>query len=161
MTASLKPEVLLTKDETKKEVARLAKEINSDYQGKQPLLLGVLKGPFIFMADLVRLPGIPVETDFCSLSSYGSTRVTSGMIKIVQGLRYPIKVRDVSVIDDIVDTGLSVGYFLDYLRKRKHSSLRLCTLFDEPSRKKTPVHIDYRGFTIPDRFVVGYSLDYN
>jgi hypoxanthine phosphoribosyltransferase len=161
MIAPLKPEVLLTNDEIKKEVARLAKEINSDYQGKQPLLLGILKGPFIFMADLVHLLGIPVETDFCSLSSYGSTRVTSGMIKIVQGLRYPIKGRDVSVIEDIVDTGLSVGYFLDYLRKRKHSSLRLCAWFDEPSRKKTPVHIDYRGFTIPDRFVMGYSLDYN
>ena len=161
MTAPLKPEGFLTNDEIKKEVSRLAKEINSDYQGKQPLPLGVLKGPFIFMADLVRLPGIPVETDFVSLSKYGSPRVTSGMIKIGQGLRYPSKGRDVWVIEDIVDTGLDVGCFLDYLHKRKHSSQRLCALFDEPSRTKTPVHIDYRGFTIPDRFVMGYGLDYN
>lgn len=161
MTAPLKPEILLTKEEINKEVARLAQEISRDYQGKRPLLLGILKGSFVFMADLIRLLKIPVEMDFVSLSSYGSARVTSGEIKVVQGLRTPVKGRDVLVIEDIVDTGLTIGYFLDYLAKRKPSSLRLCALFDKPSRRKITVPIDYRGFTIPDRFVVGYGLDYD
>lgn len=161
MTAPLKPEILITKEEIEKEVARLAQEISRDYQGKHPLLLGILKGSFIFMADLIRLLDIPVELDFVNLSSYGSARVTSGEIKVVQGLRCPVKGRDVLVIEDIVDTGLTVGYFLNYLKKRKPSSLKLCALFDKPSRRKISVPIDYRGFTIPNRFVVGYGLDYN
>jgi len=161
MTAPLKPEILITKEEIAKEVARLAQEISRDYQGKHPLLLGILKGSFIFMADLIRLLDILAEVDFVSLSSYGSARVTSGEIKVVQGLRCPVKGRDVLVIEDIVDTGLTVGYFLDYLKKRKPSSLKLCALFDKPSRRRISVPIDYRGFTIPNRFVVGYGLDYN
>ena len=161
MTESLKLEILITKEEIKKEVARLAQEISRDYRGKRPLLLGILKGSFIFMADLIRLLDIPVELDFVNLSSYGSARVTSGEIKVVQGLRCPVKGRDVLVIEDIVDTGLTVGYFLNYLKKRKPSSLKLCALFDKPSRRKISVPIDYRGFTIPNRFVVGYGLDYN
>lgn len=161
MTAPLKPEILITKEEIEKEVARLAQEISRDYQGKHPLLLGILKGSFIFMADLIRFLDIPAEVDFVSLSSYGSARVTSGEIKVVQGLRCPVKGRDVLVIEDIVDTGLTVGYFLDYLKKRKPSSLKLCALFDKPSRRRVSVPIDYRGFTIPNRFVVGYGLDYN
>lgn len=161
MTAPLKPEILITKEEIEKEVARLAQEISRDYQGKHPLLLGILKGSFIFMADLIRLLDIPVELDFVNLSSYGSARVTSGEIKVVQGLRCPVKGRDVLVIEDIVDTGLTVGYFLNYLKKRKPSSLKLCALFDKPSRRKISVPIDYRGFTIPNRFMVGYGLDYN
>ena len=161
MTAPLKPEILITKEEIEKEVARLAQEISRDYQGKHPLLLGILKGSFIFMADLIRLLDIPAEVDFVSLSSYGSARVTSGEIKVVQGLRCPVKGRDVLVIEDIVDTGLTVGYFLDYLKKRKPSSLKLTALFDKPSRRRVSVPIDYRGFTIPNRFVVGYGLDYN
>ena len=161
MTESLKLEILITKEEIEKEVARLAQDISRDYQGKRPLLLGILKGSFIFMADLIRLLDIPVELDFVNLSSYGSARVTSGEIKVVQGLRSPVKGRDVLVIEDIVDTGLTVGYFLNYLKKRKPSSLKLCALFDKPSRRKISVPIDYRGFTIPNRFVVGYGLDYN
>jgi hypoxanthine phosphoribosyltransferase len=113
------------------------------------------------MADLIRLLEIPVEIDFVSLSSYGSARVTSGQIKVVQGLRSSVKGRDVLVIEDIVDTGLTVGYFMDYLHKRSPSSLKLCALFDKPSRRKFPVSIDYLGFTLPDRFVVGYGLDYD
>ena len=161
MTARLKLEILITKEEIEKEVARLAQEISRDYQGKHPLLLGILKGSFIFMADLIRLLDIPVELEFVDLSSYGSARVTSGEIKVVQGLRCPVKGRDVLVIEDIVDTGLTAGYFLDYLKKRKSSSLKLCALLDKPSRRKISVPIDYRGFTIPNIFVVGYGLDYN
>lgn len=161
MAAPRQPELLLAREEIGKEVNRLAQEISRDYQGKHPLLLGILKGSFVFMADLIRLLEIPVAVDFVSLSSYGSARVSSGEIKVVQGLRSPVKGRDVLVIEDIVDTGLTVGYFLDYLKKRKPSSVKLCALFDKPSRRKIPVPIDYRGFTIPNRFVVGYGLDYN
>jgi len=161
VSAPPKPEILLTKEEIEKQVARLAQEISRDYQGKYPLLLGILKGSFVFMADIIRLLEIPVEIDFVRLSSYGSSRVTSAKIKVVQGLHTPVKGRDVLVIEDIVDTGLTVGYFLDYLRKKRASSLKLCTLFNKPSRRIIPIPIDYLGLTIPNRFVVGYGLDYN
>jgi hypoxanthine phosphoribosyltransferase len=161
MNAPLISEILLTKEEIEKQVARLAQEISRDYQGKYPLLLGILKGSFVFMADIIRLLEIPVEIDFVRLSSYGSARVSSTKIKVVQGLRTPVKGRDVLVIDDIVDTGLTVGYLLDYLRKKRVSSLKLCALLDKPSRRIIPVPIDYLGLTIPNRFVAGYGLDYN
>lgn len=161
MTAPEQLKVLLTEEEIRRGVKRLAQEINRDYQQKHPLLLGILKGSFVFMADLVRLLEIPVEIEFVRLSSYGSAKVTSGEIKVVHGLRSKIKGRDVLVIEDIVDAGITVSYFLDYLRHKKPSSLKLCTLFDKPSRRKVSVAIDYLGFTIPNKFVVGYGLDYD
>ncbi len=161
MTTPQQPKVLFTKEEIGEGVARLAQEISTDYQGRCPLLLGILKGSFVFMADLIRLLQIPVEIDFVSLSSYGSAKVTSGKVKVVQGLRYPVKGRDVLVIEDIIDTGLTLSFFMDYLRKKKLSSLKLCALFDKPSRRETPIDIDYLGFTVPDKFLVGYGLDYN
>ncbi len=161
MTAPEQLKVLLTEEEIRRGVKRLAREIDRDYRGKHPLLLGILKGSFVFMADLIRLLQTPVEIEFVRLSRYGSTKVTSGEVKVVHGLRSRIKGRDVLVIEDIVDAGITVGYFLDYLRRKKPSSLKLCTLFDKPSRRKVPVPIDYLGFTIPDKFVVGYGLDYD
>ncbi len=161
MTAAQQPKVLYTKEEIAKGVARLAQQISTDYQGKCPLLLGILKGSFVFMADLIRLLKIPVELDFIGLSSYGSANVTSGKVKVVQRLRFPIKGRDVLVIEDIIDTGLTLRFFMDYLRKKKPLSLKLCVLFDKPSRRETPIDIAYIGFTVPDKFLVGYGLDYN
>jgi len=161
LTAPKHLTVLFTKEEISREVKRLAQEINLDYQGKRPLLLGILKGCFVFMADLIRLLEIPVEIDFATLSSYGSAKATSGEVKVVQGLRSQVKGRDILVIEDIVDTGITVGYFIDYLRRKKPASLKLCALFDKPSRRKVPVPIDYLGFTVPDRFVVGYGLDFD
>lgn len=161
MTTPQQPKVLFTKEEIGEGVARLAQEISTDYQGRCPLLLGILKGSFVFMADLIRLLQIPVELDFVGLSSYGSAKVTSGKVKVVHGLRFPIKGRDVLVIEDIIDTGLTLSFFMDYLRKKKPSSLKLCALFDKPSRRETPIDIDYLGFTVPDKFLVGYGLDYN
>lgn len=161
MTIPLKPEILITKDEIHREVFRLAQEISIDYHGKNPLLLGVLKGSFVFMADLVRLLEFPVEIEFVSLSSYGSAKVSSGKIKVVKGLRSPLEGRDVLVVEDIVDTGLSTSHLLGYLHKRKPASVKLCALLDKPARRKTTVHIDYLGITIPDRFVVGYGLDFD
>nr|MBC8511976.1 hypoxanthine phosphoribosyltransferase [Dehalococcoidia bacterium] len=136
-------------------------EIKQDYQGKQPLLIGVLKGSFVFMADLIRQLELPVEVDFVKLSSYGAGKETSGKVKVVQGLKTPINSRDVLVVEDIVDTGLTLSFLLDYLRKKKPASLRLCALTDKPSRRQVPVTINYLGFTVPDKFIVGYGIDWN
>jgi hypoxanthine phosphoribosyltransferase len=155
------PKVLISQDEIRQAVARLASEIRRDYQGNQPLLIGILKGSFVFMADLIREIGLPVEVDFVKLSSYGSGTETSGKVKVVQGLKTKIKGRDVLIVEDIVDTGLTVSFLLDYLRKKKPASLKLCTLTDKPSRHKAPVAIDYLGFTVPDKFIVGYGIDWN
>ena len=155
------PTVLLTQDEIKKAVARLAAEIKQDYQGKQPLLIGILKGSFVFMADLIRQLELPVEVDFVKLSSYGAGKQTSGKVKVVQGLKTPVKGRDVLLVEDIVDTGLTISFLLDYLRKKKPASLGLCALTDKPSRRQVPVTIDYLGFTVPDKFIIGYGIDWN
>jgi hypoxanthine phosphoribosyltransferase len=153
--------ILISRDEISKAVDRLASEINRDYPGKQPLLIGVLKGAFVFMADLIRQLDLPLELEFVRLSSYGAARESSGRVRVIQGLKTPIKGRDVLVIEDIVDTGISISFLLDYLRKKKPASLKLCVLTDKPSRRRVPVSIDYLGFTVPDKFVVGYGLDFD
>jgi hypoxanthine phosphoribosyltransferase len=140
-------------------VSRLAEEITSDYQDKRPVLIGILKGVFVFMADLVRQLDFPLEVEFVRLSSYGSGRETSGTVDVVQGLSCPIKARHVLVVEDIVDTGITVAFLMDYLEKQKPASRRLCALADKPSRRRVPVNIDYLGFTVPDKFLVGYGLD--
>ena len=158
---SSQPKILLTRAEINEAVARLAAEVRRDYRGKQPLCIGILKGSFVFMADFIRQLELPVEVDFVRLSSYGAGRQTSGNITVVQGLKTKIKGRDVLVLEDIVDTGLTVAFLLDYLRKKKPASLRLCALTDKPSRRQVPVTIDYLGFTVPDKFIVGYGIDWN
>ena len=161
MSSQPKLRILFTSEEIAAKVKTLAGEIRRDYQDKHPLLIGVLKGSFMFMADLIRLLEFPLEVEFIRLSSYGGGRDSSGKVRVVQGLRSPIKGRDVLVIEDIVDTGLTTGFLLDYLRKKKPASLKLCTLTDKPSRRKTPVAIDYLGFTVPNKFLVGYGLDWD
>jgi hypoxanthine phosphoribosyltransferase len=158
---SPQPKVLITQDKIRQAVAKLAGEIRRDYQGKQPLLIGILKGSFVFMADLIRELGLPIEVDFVKLSSYGSGKKTSGKVKIVQGLKMSIKGRDVLVVEDIVDTGLTASFLMDHLRKKKPASLRLCALIDKPARHEVPLTIDYLGFTVPDKFIVGYGIDWN
>lgn len=155
------PKILITSDEIRNAVARLAGEIKRDYEGKQPLLVGVLKGSFVFMADLIRQLDLPLEVELITLSSYGAAREASGKVGVVQGLRAAIKGRDVLVIEDIVDTGNTISFLLDYLRKEKPASLKLCSLTDKPSRRRVPVSIDYLGFALPDKFIVGYGLDWN
>lgn len=152
-------EVLITEEEVGRLVKRLAREISEDFRDKYPLLLGILKGSFVFMADLVRLIEIPVEVDFIRLSSYGSAKVSSGKVRVVHGLNSEVKGRDVVIIDDIVDTGLATSFVIGYLRRRKPASVRVCALLDKPTRRKVDVPIDYLGVKIPDRFVVGYGLD--
>jgi len=160
MNPQTKLRVLFSRDEIEATVKRLADEISKDYEGKSPLLIGILKGSFMFMADLIRHLDFPLEVEFIGLSSYGRGRETSGRVRVVQGLRSSVKGRDVLVIEDIVDTGLTIAFLLDYLRKKKPASLKLCALTDKPSRRKVPVTIDYLGFTVPDKFLVGYGLDW-
>jgi hypoxanthine phosphoribosyltransferase len=140
-------------------VKRLASEITRDYHDKNPLLIGILKGSFMFLADLVRQLDFPLELEFVRLSSYGRGRQTSGKVKVVQGLRSAVRGRHVLVVEDIIDTGITVAFLLDYLKSKKPVSTRLCTLTDKPSRRRVPVTIDYTGFTVPDKFLVGYGLD--
>ena len=151
--------ILISRDEIAKAVDRLACEIKRDYQGKQPLLIGILKGSFVFMADLIRQLDLPLELDFVKLSSYGTARESSGKVRVVQGLQTLIKGRDVLVVEDIVDTGITTSFLLDYLKKKKPASLKLCALTDKPSRRRVPVSIDYLGFPVPDKFIVGYGID--
>jgi hypoxanthine phosphoribosyltransferase len=151
--------ILISRDEIAKAVDRLACEIKRDYQGKQPLLIGILKGSFVFMADLIRQLDLPLELEFIKLSSYGSAKESSGKVRVVQGLQTHIKGRDVLVVEDIVDTGITTSFLLDYLRKKKPGSLKLCALTDKPARRRVPVPIDYLGFTVPDKFIVGYGID--
>ncbi|GAH93669.1 unnamed protein product [marine sediment metagenome] len=153
--------ILITREEIGKAVTRLASEIRRDYQGKRPLLIGVLKGSFVFMADLIRQLDLPLEVDFIKLSSYGAAKETSGKVRVVQPLKTAIKGRDVLVIEDIVDTGITISFLLDYLRKKKPASLKFCSLTDKPSRRQVPISIDYLGFTVPNKFIVGYGLDFN
>lgn len=159
MNSQPKLGVLLTRQEIAAKVSQLAAEINKDYHDKHPLLLGILKGSFMFLADIVRQLDFPVEIDFIRLSSYGKSSQTSGKVRVVHGLCSPIENRDVLVIEDILDTGLTTAFLLDYLKKKRPASLKLCVLTDKPSRRLVPVPIDYLGFTVPDKFLVGYGLD--
>ncbi|MDP3880349.1 MAG: hypoxanthine phosphoribosyltransferase [Dehalococcoidia bacterium] len=161
MNARPGPRVLFSRQEIAATVGKLAVELRNDYQNKNPLLIGVLKGSFVFMADLVRQLDFPVEVDFIRLSSYGGGKETSGKIKVLQSLRSRVKDREVLVIEDIVDSGLTIAFLLDFLRKKKPVSVRLCALMDKPSRRQAPVAIDYLGFTVPDKFLVGYGLDWD
>ena len=151
--------VLFSQAEIESAVTRLAAEITAEYRDKNPLLIGVLKGCFIFMSDLVRMLDFPLEVDFIRLSSYGSGTKSSGKVKVVQGLKLEIKDRHVLVIEDIIDTGITAAFLLDYLKKKNPASVRFCVLTDKPSRRKVPVAINYLGLTVPDKFIVGYGLD--
>jgi hypoxanthine phosphoribosyltransferase len=148
---------LYPRSEIEAVVRRLASDVSGYYHEKNPLLIGILKGSFIF----VRMLDFPLEVDFIRLASYGQSRQTSGRVEVVQGLLAQVTGRHVLVIEDIIDSGVTTTFLLDYLKKREPSSLRLCALMDKPSRRRVPVHIDYPGFTVPDKFLVGYGLDYD
>ena len=152
-------EVLFTQKEIESAVVRLAADITRDYKGKKPLVMGILKGSFIFLADLVRRLDFPVELDFVTLSSYKEKTTSSGEISMDRRFTTDLKGRHVLVVEDIVDTGLTLHFLLDHLREEQAASVRLCALLDKPSKRQMPVQIDYLGFTVPDRFIVGYGLD--
>jgi hypoxanthine phosphoribosyltransferase len=159
MSSQDKLQVLVSRAELSSTVDKLAAAITRDYRDKNPLLLGILKGVFVFMSDLVRRLDFPLEVEFVRLSSYGSGRETSGEVKIAQGLELDIEGRHVLVVEDIIDTGVTLAFLLDYLKKKKPASLKLCALSDKPSRRRVPVKIDYLGLTVPDKFIVGYGID--
>ncbi|MBI4758247.1 MAG: hypoxanthine phosphoribosyltransferase [Chloroflexi bacterium] len=153
-------EVILTSQEIQSRVQELGALLSHDYAGKDPVLVGVLKGVLVFMADLVRAISIPVSVDFMAVSSYGQTSGRQGVVRITKDLDESITGRHVILVEDIVDTGLTLGYVVKNLQARDPASLSVCALFDKKVRRLVDVDIAYRGFEIPDRFVVGYGLDY-
>ncbi len=152
--------VLFTEEELKARVAEIAARIDKDYAGKEPMLISVLRGSFIFMADLARAITLPCTVDFMAVSSYGSGTTSSGQVKITKDLSESIEGRDIIVVEDILDSGNTLSYLFQLLQARHPASVRLCTLLDKPSRRTKPITADYTGFTVDDLFVVGYGLDY-
>ncbi len=154
---------LISEEKIAATVRRLAQELDRDYQNRSPMLVGVLKGAFIFLADLVRNMKTPLYSiEFMRLSSYGSSTVSSGQAEVVIGLPEEIvRGQDVVLVEDIVDTGITTATALDYLRRYQPASLKLCALLDKPARRQVPVTIDYLGLSVPDRFIVGYGIDFN
>jgi hypoxanthine phosphoribosyltransferase len=154
-------EVLVDEAAIQAKVAELGARIGADYAGRQLTLVSVLKGSLPFMADLMRALALPVRIDLMEVSSYGgATTESSGLVRILKDLSSSIEGQDVLIVEDIIDTGLTLNYLLRYLRGKNPASLRICTLLDKPARRLVDIPVDYIGFTIPDRFVVGYGLDY-
>ena len=153
--------VLLDSDTVARRVAELGAEIGADLAERDPVLVSVLKGALIFLADLMRAMEMPVSIDLMEVSSYGSGTETSGQVRILKDLSKPIEGRHVIVVEDIIDTGLTLNYLLRYLADKGPASITIVCLLDKPARRLAEIPIDYRGFTIPDRFVVGYGLDYD
>ncbi|HEV7584884.1 MAG TPA: hypoxanthine phosphoribosyltransferase [Solirubrobacteraceae bacterium] len=153
-------EVLVTADELQRRVAELGEEISRDYAGRSLLLIGVLKGAVFFLSDLMRYIEIPVEVDFMAVASYGSATDSSGVVRILKDLDAAIEDRDVLIVEDIVDSGLTLQYLLRNLGSRNPRTLEVCALLTKPERRKVDLPTRYVGFEIPDRFVVGYGLDY-
>lgn len=153
-------EILYTEEQIQAKVKELAQQISRDFAGRNLLVICVLKGAFIFMADLVKSITIPLEIDFMAVSSYGASTKTSGVVKILKDLDIPVEGRDVLIVEDIIDSGLTLSYLIDVLERRNALSVTVVTLFDKPARRTVELEPDYKGFTLPDAFVVGYGLDY-
>lgn len=153
-------EVFYSEEQLKAKVAELGAAITRDYQGRSPVLVSVLRGSYIFMADLTRNIDLPCTVDFMSVSSYGAGTTSSGQVKILKDLSEPIEGKDLIIVEDILDSGNTLYYLRDVLSTRKPASIAICTLLDKPERRVKPIHADYSGFAVPDAFVVGYGLDY-
>ena len=152
--------VMTSEEEIDKKIRYLGEQISKDYAGKSVHLICILKGSVFFTCELAKRITVPVTMDFMSVSSYGDSTTSSGIVKIVKDLDETIEGKDVIVIEDIIDTGRTLSYLLEILKGRKPSSLALCTLLDKPERRTHDVDVDYTGFQVPDEFVVGYGLDY-
>jgi len=152
--------ILMTEEQIQERVRYIGEQISRDYAGKDPIFVGVLKGSFMFMADIMRQVTIPCEVDFMAVSSYGKGTSTTGAVKINKDLNQDIEGRHVVIIEDILDSGVTLGYLTKYLWNRKPASIEIATLLDKPARRKSDVYAKYAGFEIPDAFVVGYGLDY-
>lgn len=152
--------ILYTEEELRRRVKELGAQITADYAGRRPILASVLRGSYIFMADLTRAIDLDVTVDFMAVSSYGAGTVSSGQVEIKKDLSDTIEGRDLIIVEDILDSGNTLYYLMDVLRARKPASIRICALMDKPERRTKPISADYVGFTIPDAFIVGYGLDY-
>lgn len=153
--------VLYSEEKLSDAVKDLGKKITSDYTGRDLVLIAVLKGSVIFFADLMRSIDLPCSIDFISASSYGSSTVSSGKVEIKKDISCDIKGKDVLIVEDILDTGNTLSYLVDHLSAKEPSSIRICTLFDKPSRRIKPITAEYSCFTIGDQFIIGYGLDYD
>ena len=154
-------DTLYSEEQIRERVRELAGEINSDYKGRNPLLVGILKGAFVFLSDLAREIDLQMEFDFMAVSSYGSSSRTSGVVRILKDLDTDIQGRDLLVVEDIIDTGLTLNYLIKNLKARGPASLEICALLNKEIANKVRLPVRYVGFTIPDVFVVGYGLDYS
>ena len=152
--------VLFTKEQLAEKVAELGRKISQDYAGQEIFAVCILKGAVVFYSDIVRAIDVPVQLDFMIASSYGASTESSGTVKILKDLDYDIEGKNVIIIEDIIDSGLTMNYLMKYFRERKPASVKLCALLSKPSRRKADVQIDYCGAEVPDEFLVGYGLDY-
>lgn len=153
-------EVLVTRDEIKEKVKELGRKISADYEGKELVLVGVLKGGFVFLADLVRELSIPIDVDFISVSSYGDSTKSSGVVRIIKDIDVNIVNKHVVIVEDLVDTGLTLKHLKEFFGHKGPLSVKLCTALDKPSRREVDIDVEYSGIIIPDKFIIGYGLDY-
>ena len=153
-------EVLISEEDIRKKVQELGAILSTEYEGRNPLVICVLKGAFIFMSDLVKSMTVPMELDFMAVSSYGASTKSSGVVKIIKDLDVSVEGRDVLIVEDIIDSGLTLSYLIELLQNRKAKSTCVVTLFDKPAGRTVALDADYTGFVLPDAFVVGYGLDY-
>lgn len=153
--------ILVSQEELQKKIVELGKEISKDYEGKNLLVVGILKGSVIFMADLLRAISVPCEIDFMSISSYGSGTESSGVVKIVKDLDINLEGKDILIVEDILDSGKTLFHLRELLSARNPRSFKICTLLDKPERREADISADYKGFSVPNEFVVGYGLDYD
>ena len=159
--SEVRKEILIAKTDIDKRVQELADVISRDYEGKELIIIGILKGAFVFMADLIRYLRIPCQVDFVRLASYGAGTMSTGNITVSKDIETSIQGRDVLIVEDILDTGLTLSSLVEMLKKRDPRSLKVCVFLDKKDRRKVPFEAEYVGFDIPDRFVVGYGLDFN
>ena len=152
-------EVLISREQLQKRVEELGRQISEDYKGEELFLIGILKGSVPFMADLMRAISLDVEMDFMSVSSYGGGTTTSGVVRILKDLDSDIAGRNVLIVEDIIDSGLTLAYLKEYLAKRNPKSIRIVTMLSKPARRKADIEADYTGFVVEDKFIVGYGLD--
>jgi hypoxanthine phosphoribosyltransferase len=154
-------EVLYSEEQIQGKIKELGEKISVDYAGRNPLVICVLKGAFIFMADLVKRITVPLELDFMAVSSYGQSTKSSGVVKIIKDLDVPVEGRNILIVEDIIDSGLTLSYLIDVIERRKALSISVVALFNKPARRTVDLEPDYSGYILPDEFVVGYGLDYS
>lgn len=152
--------MLISEKQIKEKVIELGQKIEKDYKGQEIFLIGVLKGASVFISDLMRCVNLDVKIDFMSVSSYGMSTTSSGIVKILKDIDQDISNKNVIIVEDIIDTGLTLNYLKDYLLKKNAKSIKICTLLDKPERRKCNIQVDYIGFEIEDKFIVGYGIDY-